>query len=79
MPTTMEVIAVSRGSDGNREPQQEGGRPKRKPMVAKKPRRSEDYLMLAKGRRLRLLKPGKRSEGMALGPRATAALRKRKK
>jgi hypothetical protein len=32
------------------------------------PRESEDYFMLANGRRLRVLKPGKRSEGLALGP-----------
>jgi hypothetical protein len=43
------------------------------------PRESEDYFMLANGRRLRVLKPGKRSEGLALGPRASAALRKRMK
>ncbi len=48
-------------------------------MAAKKRRQSDDYLVTPKGRRLRLLKPGKRSEGLALGPKATAALRKRKK
>jgi hypothetical protein len=60
----MEVIAVSRGSDGNREPQQESGTPQPKPV------RPEDV-------RVSLDRSGQGSEGVFPGPRQSAVLRER--
>ena len=63
----MEVIGVSRGSNGSREPREESARPKRKPV------RPEDV------RVVRAHRDGKGIEGMALGAKASAALRKQRR